>query len=70
MVLKVMSQVSEELQLTRFDRIVIYRGGLDILDLALKGNKGGRSAFVEINDYRRKFACSILIIISLAHHHY
>jgi hypothetical protein len=56
--------------MTRFDRIVIYRGGLDILDLALKGNKGGRSAFVEINDYRRKFACSILIIILLAHHHY
>jgi hypothetical protein len=57
LVLKVMSQVSEELQLNRFDRIVIHRGGLDILDLVLKGNKGGLSAYVEINDYRRKFAC-------------
>ena len=49
-----MDELREELMLYRFDKIQIYRGGLDILCLTLQGNTSGRSVYLEINDYRRR----------------
>jgi hypothetical protein len=40
----------------KFDCIQIYRGGLDILRIEMTKNKCGRSAYIEINDYRRRLA--------------
>jgi len=41
--------------LERIDMIQVYRGGLGVLRIVLKKNNIGRSAYVEINDYKRKF---------------
>lgn len=52
--LQVLKEIHEELQLDKFDGIQIYRGGLDVLLIVNKGRQSGRTAYVEINDYRRR----------------
>lgn len=54
LILDVINEVKEELWLSNFDCIQIYRGGIDILRINLKQTEPrGRSAFVEINGSRR-----------------
>jgi len=60
LILQVMQQVKDELLLDKFDCIQIYRGGLDILRITITSNKNGRSAIVEMNDYRRRLAQAIV----------
>jgi hypothetical protein len=54
LVLRVMSNITDEIHFLKFDKIQIYRGGLDILSITFKGNNCGRSVYLEINDYRRR----------------
>lgn len=51
---RVLREIHEELQLEKFDCVQIYRGGLDVLHIVNRGRETGRSAYVEINDYRRR----------------
>jgi hypothetical protein len=60
LVLEVLNDVKEELLLDKMDSIQIYRGGVDLLLIKNKGKDGnGRSAFVEINDYRRRLQSTV-----------
>ena len=55
--LTVLSLVHDELSLSQFDYIQIYLGGVDLLRIVNKSRQtkpSGRSAFVEINEYRRR----------------
>jgi hypothetical protein len=54
LLLAMMDQVNEWLMLDKFDTIQVYRGGLDLLSISIPGNKTSRSAYFEINDYRRR----------------
>ncbi|MNE55901.1 hypothetical protein D3C80_1507710 [compost metagenome] len=55
-VLTLLSQVNDELLLDKLDSIQIYRGGIDLLRIVLDGNSVDRSAYIEINDYRRRLS--------------
>jgi hypothetical protein len=55
--LSVLRELHAELCLHQFDYIQIHRGGVDLLRIILKKEKDnqiGRSAFVELNEYRRR----------------
>jgi hypothetical protein len=54
LILGVVKEVAEELCLDKFDSIQFYRGGLNVLRIRLNENKCGRSAYLEINNYRRR----------------
>lgn len=53
-VLHVLNKMKDELHLQQFDSIQIYRGGVDLLRIVNKKRNIGRSAFVELNEYRRR----------------
>jgi hypothetical protein len=53
LVLTVLKDVSGELLLDKMDKIQIYKGGIDLLTID-RGTKDGCTAYVEINDYRRR----------------
>lgn len=53
-VLGILQQVQEEMSLDQFDGVQIYRGGLDLLLIENTSRAVGRSAFIEVNDYRRR----------------
>ena len=52
--LEVCKLLKDELPLDKFDYIIFWRGGLSVLKVRLTANERGRSAYVEINDYRRR----------------
>ncbi|PRP83950.1 galactokinase [Planoprotostelium fungivorum] len=52
--------IQEELHLEQFDSIQIYRGGVDLLCIKNTTRDVGRSAYVEINDYRRRIRQTLL----------
>ena len=54
LVLENLAQVSSTLSLEQFDSIQIYRGGVDLLRIRNKSRDCGRSAYVEIHEYRRR----------------
>jgi len=54
LILDAINEIKEDLLLDRMDAIVIYRGGLDVLCINVTSNKSGRSAYIEINDYKRR----------------
>lgn len=54
LVLEIIEEMKVELMLDKMDAIQIYRGGLDVLKIVIKGNKTGRCAYIEINDYKRR----------------
>lgn len=53
-ILSLLKEVEHTLKLAVFDGIVIYRGGIDLLRIQIGDRKDSRSAYVEINDYRRQ----------------
>ena len=60
LILDVLNEVKDELLLEKMDSIQIYRGGVDLLAIKNTVNGGnGRSAFVEINDYRRRLRTTL-----------
>jgi len=61
LILEVLKEVKEELLLEKMDSIQIYRGGVDLLLIKNEMSDGlGRSAFIEINDYRRRLQSVIV----------
>ena len=54
LILEVCKLLKDELPLDKFDYIIFWRGGLSVLKVRLTANERGRSAYVEINDYRRR----------------
>lgn len=54
MVLEVLLELQDELCLNHYDCIQIYRGGLYLLRIINTSRKVGQSAYIEINDYRRR----------------
>lgn len=56
LVLDMLEEMKNELLLERMDMIQLYRGGLDVLRIVLKNNNTGRSAYLEINDYKRRLS--------------
>ncbi len=53
LVLTTLKEVHETLHLESFDMIQIYRGGVDLLRLVNESRHVNRSAYIEINQYRR-----------------
>ncbi len=54
-ILLMLKELHDELFLAQFDSIQIYRGGVDLLRIDLRtANLVDRSAYVEINEYRRR----------------
>lgn len=52
-IIDLLKEFEDELLLYKMDMIQIYRGGIDLLRISFPNNKSNRSAYVEINDYRR-----------------
>ena len=49
-----LSRVHNQMLLSRVDCVQIWKGGVDLLKIVMKGNNTGRSAFIEINSLRLK----------------
>ncbi len=49
-----LATLHEKLALYSFDSIQIYRGGIDLLRIVKKDRNVNRSAYIELNDYRRR----------------
>jgi len=51
---KVLKEVHETLALDQFDSINVYRGGVDLVRIKNTTRTVNRSAYIEINEYRRR----------------
>ena len=76
MIIQSLKKVHDELHLDNFDCIQIFRCGIDLLRITNKSRDVNRSAFIEINEYKRRLhhdikpassfsnlSCSIIFII-------
>ena len=53
LIVNLLKSVNAELYIDKFDGVVIYKGGLDLLTIRFP-NSVGRTVYVDMNDYRRR----------------